>query len=89
MALTPEAMHVRIHVFDAGVTVISLGKKRIELFKGFKKIRMMIMWNAMLTVRTHFIGIVFVPAFAEKLHRHIFQNKIGKRCFFDYQGWQA
>src|SRR5688572_3497196 len=80
MTLAPEAMHICIHVFDAGVTVISLGEKLIELCKGFKKIRMMIMWNEMLTARPHLIGIVFIPAFAEKLHRYIFQNKIGKRC---------
>ena len=44
MTFAPKAVHIRIHVLDAGLTVILLSQERVKLRQGFEKIGMMIMW---------------------------------------------
>src|SRR5215203_47085 len=84
MTLAPEAMHIGIHIFDTGMTVILFGKQSIELSQRLQKIRIVIMRDAMLALCTHFLGVdtfFRVPSFAEILHWHIFQDKIRKAFF--------
>src|SRR5215216_8000844 len=86
MTLAPESVHICIHIFDTRVTVISLGEKRIELFKGFKKIGMMIMRYAMFFVGAYLFDIhafLGIPTFAENLHRYILENEIRKGFFLN------
>src|SRR5215207_4640488 len=54
VAFPPETMHVCVHILDAGVTVVFLGKQGVELCERLQKIRVVVMRDAMLAPVTYF-----------------------------------
>src|SRR5687768_2311568 len=70
VSFAPKAMHVCVHVFNARMTIVLLGKQHVEFLQSLQKIWVMIMRNAMLFASAHFIRIhtlFHIPALAQVL----------------------